>query len=85
MWLTVCGVFKRGLFYAQSYADFYANLGQALYFGLVFTGIFMLVLKVSSLFYLIISVISRGTLKLQNTCSANFLVSMLRSLLTRHN
>ena len=57
--------FKKGRFYAKFYADFYANLRQALYFGLFFMGIFMLILKVSSLFCLITSMISRGTLELQ--------------------
>ena len=72
--------FKKGHFYAKFYADLYANSRHALYFGLFFVGIFMLILKVSSLFCLITSMISRGTLELQYTCSARLMVYSLKSV-----
>ena len=78
--LAIREVFKRGLFYAKFYADFFVNSRQALYFGLFFKGIFMLILKVSSLFCLITSMITRGTLELQYTCSARLMVYSLISL-----
>ena len=55
-------------------------LGQAFYFGLFFIAIFMLILKVSSVFCLIISMISRETLELQCTCSARLMVYSLISV-----
>ena len=80
--LTIRGGFKRGIFYAKFYADFYANLRQALYFGLFFKGIFMLILKVSSLFCLIISMTSRATLELQYNCSARLMIYSLINVQT---
>ena len=87
---------KRGLFYAKFYADFYANSRQALYFGLFFMGIFHANFK-GKLFILPHNIhdIKRHppvAVHLQystyglfvNKCTNNCLVTMLRSLLTRH-
>ena len=78
--LAVRGGFKRRLFYAKFYTSFDVNLKQPLYFNLFFMGTFMLVLNVSFLFCLIISMISRGTLELQHTCSAPVMVYSLIGL-----
>ena len=80
--LAVQKGFKKGRFYAKFYANLYANLRQALYFGLFFMEIYMLILKVSSFFCLITSMISRGTLELQYTCSARLMVYSLISVQT---
>ena len=73
---------QKGAFLCQNYADFYANLRQAFYFGLFFMVILMLVLKVSSLYWFIISMTPRGALELLYTCRAQLMVYLLRSVQT---
>ena len=65
---------QKGRFYAKFHANFMLTLRQALYFALFFMGIFMLILKLSSLVWLIIS--------MQYTYSAQLMVYSWKSVQT---
>ena len=81
---------EKKLFYVKFYTDFYANFTAISLFWLILIVTFMLILKTGFLFCLIISMISRGTLELQYSCSAWLMFDLLivlwllQSLLTRH-
>ena len=69
--LAVRGGFRRALFYTKLYADFYANFKASSLFWLIFYRHFH---AKALLFCLIITMMSRGTLKLQCSCSARLIV-----------
>ena len=69
--LAVRGGFRRALFYTKLYADFYANSKASSLFWLIF---YRNIHAKALLFCLIITMMSRGTLKLQCSCSARLIV-----------